>query len=762
MPRSSPGVASSVLLTCLLLSACGGGGGPDETETASIGPTPVGAPGPAPVPAPAPAPAPVPAPEPDPAPSPSPAPAPAPVPDIPPPPPEPPPPDPLLIVRARADLAGGVGALMEVRLNGQLLGTAEVNSTVPASYSFVPPQRLSEGAQLQITFTNDAQVGQEDRNLHVLYVSDGQHYALPSAPGAIVDRGAGARAFDGIDVIPGQGSLFWHATLQMAWPAVPVLPANQAQRLAASRFLQQASFGPSLADVDAVASIGPDAWISQQQALPHQATFVPDVQRYFARGDAWRPGGAEFSNVWPVHRFWANVAQSPDQLRRRTAYALHHVLMVSLADDNMFPNVRPFAHYLDTLNQHAFGNYRQLLEAVSLSPAMGLYLSHIRNRPADPASGRLPDENYARELMQLFSIGLLELNPDGSPRRDAQGRAIETYNNQDVMAMARVFTGWSWAFPDNELTSANFRWKHPGYTVATDTGADLLPMKPYPGQHDLSAKSLFAGKPWAVTVPEGSSGPESLRIALDALFNHPNVGPFLGRQLIQRLVTGDPSPAYVARISAVFANNGQGVRGDLGAVVRAILLDPEARTPTADDLGKLREPVLRLAHWMRAFGATSATGEFRLGGEGSSVQQVVLKAPSVFGYFRPGYVPPNTALTAGGRTAPEFQIVNETTVTQWINLAQQAVATGLGWNDTGRDVTASYGTLSALAANADIEAMLAHLDLLLYAGRMPADARTDIVEAVAGVSGTDAASHLNRARVAVLMALTHPDYLVQR
>lgn len=654
---------------------------------------------------------------------------------------------------------------MEVRLNGQLLGSVEVTAIVPTDYRFTPDAALAAGARIDVTFTNDAIVAGQDRNLHVLYVSDGQRYLLPSTPGTTIDRGAGARAFDGQDILAGQSSIYSAGSLRLAWPAAPAT-ADRSAKLAASRFLQQASFGPTVAEIDRVAQIGAPAWITEQLARPHQAVFVPDIQRYYARGDAWRPDGEHFTNRWPQQRFWANVATAPDQLRRRTAFALHHVLMVSLADENMYRNVRPYAQYLDTLNQHAFGNYRQLLEAVARSPAMGLYLSHLRNRPEDPASGRLPDENFARELMQLFSIGLVELNPDGSVQRNAQGRPIETYNNNDVMAMARVFTGWSWAYPDNELTDANFRWKNPGYSVATDTGVDLLPMKAYPGQHSTGAKTLFAGKPWAVTVPAGSTGPQSLQIALDALFNHPNVGPFLGRQLIQRLVTGDPSPAYVARVAAVFANNGRGVRGDLAAVVRAILLDPEARNAPADDIGKLREPVLRLAHWMRAFGATSGTGEFEMAYEGGSLQQQALKAPSVFGYFRPGYVPPNTAMAAteqrAGRTAPEFQIVNETTVTQWMNLAQQIATNGLGWVNGVVDVSSRYPELTALAAAGDTEGLLQHLDLMLYAGRMPADARADVVEAIASINGTDAASHLNRARVAVLTALTHPDYLVQR
>ena len=720
--------ALTALATAALLTACGGGGGAaDET----------------PVAAPAPTPAPV-------------ASAPDPIAQ-----PAPPVRQPLVVVRARADLAAGIGARMEVRLDGLLLGSADVASTTPTDYSFTPAAPVADGALLEVTFTNDGSGGGEDRNLHVLYITDGQRFLLPTAPGAVVDRGNGAQAFDNADTVPGQSALYWSGTLRLRWPAAPAA-TDASARNAASRFLQQASFGPTAAEVDRVAATGAAAWVDAQLAMPHEPVFVPDVQRRYDRGDAWRPGGANFSDSWPAQRFWANVANRPDQLRRRTAFALHHILMVSRADSNLFFDTRAYAQYLDTLNQHAFGNYRNLLEAIALSPAMGIYLSHMRNQPEDAATGRSPDENFARELMQLFAIGLVELNADGSVKRDNKGQAIETYGNADVMAMAKVFTGWSWGFPDNELTFDNFRWKNPSYSTTGDQKIDLLPMKPYPGQHSTAAKPLFAGKAWAVTIPANTSARESLRMALDTLFNHPNVGPFIGRQLIQRLVTSHPSPAYVARVTAAFNNNGRGVRGDLAAVVRAVLLDPEARTAPAGDQGKLREPVLRMAHWMRAFEATSSTGDFMMAYEGQSLQQTVLAAASVFGYFRPGYVPPNTALSAGGMTAPEFQIVNETTVAQWVNTAQQMVTGGVGWTGSANDVSSVYPAMTALAAAGDLDGMLAHLDLLLFAGRMPASVRSDIAEGVAGVTGQTAANHRDRARVAVLMAMTAPEYLVQR
>ena len=482
----------------------------------------------------------------------------------------------------------------------------------------------------------------------------------------------------------------------------------------------------------------------------------------FDLGNDYRPGGAKYTPGWVAQQFWKNAATSPDQLRKRVAFALHQVFMASQADSNLWHHARAYAQYQDTLNQQAFGNYRNLLEDMALSPVMGIYLSHLRNRKENPATGLLPDENFAREVMQLFSIGLNELNADGSLKLDAAGKPIETYSNSDVMAMARVFTGWSWGFPDAQLTDAYFRWGSPGFTLATDQKIDLQRMKPYPGQHSTAEKKLFAGKPWALTIPANTAAPESVRLALSALFNHPNVGPFIGRQLIQRLVTSNPSPAYVGRVTAAFNNNGKGVRGDLGAVVRAVLVDSEARGTPSPGFGKVREPVLRVSHWMRAFDARSATGDYMMTWELDSMSQRALFAPSVFGWFRPGYVPPNTRLADTGATAPEFQIVDESTTAAWVNTAEIMTADGLGWTGSARDVSSSFAPQVALATAGKVDALIQNLNGLLFAGRMSRTLQLDILDAVAGVGGSDAKSQLYRARVAAFIAMTSPEYLVQR
>jgi uncharacterized protein (DUF1800 family) len=665
-----------------------------------------------------------------------------------------------LTVRARATLYNNAGPIMAVRVNGTQVSTMEVKSATYADHNFQLPAPLAAGAKVDVVFTNDAGGGGQDRNLYVAYLKAGSTTLLPATPGATYDRGAGTKAFDGLDVIAGRGEMYWSGALRLTWPANTVV-APTARKLDAVRLLQQASFGPTTASIDSLAATTNAAWIDQQIALPWGASFVPYVDGKFALGEDYRPKGSKYSNNWPAYRFWSTAASANDQLRRRVGFALHEIFVVSTADSNLYFHGRAYANYLDLLNKHALGNFRNLIEDIALSPVMGIYLSHMRNPKEDPVTGRMPDENFARELMQLFTIGLHELNPDGTVKTGADGKPIETYGNADVMALAKVFTGWSWGFPDNELTTNNFRWGNPDYSSAKDRRIDLQRMKNYPGQHSTAEKKLFAGKPWAVTIPANGTPDSDLRTALDTLFNHPNVGPFIGRQLIQRLVTSNPSPAYVSRVAAAFNNNGRGVRGDMAAVVRAILLDTEARaTPPA--AAKLREPALRITQWMRAFGATSPSGDFMVTGDLDPLGQRIYAPPSVFSYFRPGYVPAGTALASAGATAPEFQIVNEGSTAAWVNLARNMAGNGIGWNGSSHDLLSSMATPISLVSTGNVSALIEHLNLLLFAGTMSAELKFDILDAVSGVAGSDANSHAYRARIALFMALASPEYLVQR
>jgi uncharacterized protein (DUF1800 family) len=495
--------------------------------------------------------------------------------------------------------------------------------------------------------------------------------------------------------------------------------------------------------------------------LPAKPDFVNYIQSKYDQGPEFRPPlGAKYTPEALENAFWLSSATSPDQLRKRVGFALHQIFVASQTDSNLYYLSRAYANYLDTLNKYAFGNFRTLIEEIALSPVMGVYLSHLRNQKEDPATNRLPDENFARELMQLFTIGLYELNADGSTRLNAQGLPIETYSNNDVMALAKVFTGWSWGFDDAQLNDYNFFY---GWPDGASTGAarvDMRRMKAYPGQSSTAEKRLFSGTSHAVVIAVGTQPAEGLRLALDALFNHPNVGPFIGRQLIQRLVTSNPSPAYVNRVTQAFNDNGAGVRGDMAAVVRAILLDTEARTVpgngAADSMGKVREPILRVTHWMRTFGATSVSGEYTMPQELVDLRQRALHAPSVFNYFRPGYTPTHSALAA-----PEMQIVDEGTTANWINLVERMLTEGLGWSGPVRDITTTLSTEKQLIATSP-DALLDHLNLMLFAGQMSPALRRVLLDAMAGVDRGAANRDDARVKVAIYLALSSPEYLVQR
>jgi uncharacterized protein (DUF1800 family) len=434
-------------------------------------------------------------------------------------------------------------------------------------------------------------------------------------------------------------------------------------------------------------------------------------------------------------------------------YSLSQLFVISMNDNNVMSYPQGIATYMDLLGRDTFGNYRQLLEDVTLSPMMGLYLSHLANQKED-ATGRVPDENYAREVMQLFTIGLYELNADGTVKLDSRREPIETYSNDDVIGLARVFTGWSWSSTIKD--EASFQANR-GLFVTDDRA--LKPMELYPQFHSASAKT-FLGK----TIPAGTPGEESLKQALDHLFNHPNVGPFIGKQLIQRSVTSNPSPAYVGRVSAAFANNGQGVRGDMRAVWRAILLDPEARDIAKlndSQFGKLREPVLRLSAWIRAFNVKSTSGNYNVyftDDPSSGIGQAPFRSPSVFNFYRPGYVPPNTGAAAAGLVVPEMQITSETSASSYINFVESmAILGGAGFL---LDLTADYQDERAIAD--DVDALINRIDERLTYGAMRASTRALAREAVASVPLSTFDARGNRVRLALLFALASPDFIVQR
>jgi uncharacterized protein (DUF1800 family) len=540
-------------------------------------------------------------------------------------------------------------------------------------------------------------------------------------------------------------------------PLAPVTPgttppagaAKPATRGEAARFLTQATFGPAPADVDRVMALGYAAWLDEQFAAA-QSLHLPAIPKF---ADTLTP---QFVGQYPIlSSHWTKAAIAPDQLRQRAAYSLSQIFVISMVDMNVLGYPQGIGSYMDMLGRNAFGNFRQLMEDVALHPMMGLYLSHLGNQKEDPASGRVPDENFARELLQLFTIGLVELNADGTVRLDSRREPVETYSNADIMGLARVFTGWSWASATKDEASFQpFR----GFVVGDDP-RPVKPMEPYPQFHSASDKR-FLGK----TIAANTGAQESLKQALDHIFNHPNVGPFVGRQLIQRLVTSNPSPAYVARVSAAFADNGQGVRGDMKAVWRAVLMDPEARDLSRlsdPKFGKLREPVLRLSAWIRAFDVKSASGNYQVfftDDPTSGIGQAPYRSPSVFNFYRPGYIPPNTGAGAAGLAVPEMQITSETSASAYINLVESMAL--LGSAGFLLDLRADYAAEREIAH--DVDALVNRIDERLTYGAMTPATRALMREAVSSVPIDAFDARNNRVRLALLFALASPDFIVQR
>ncbi|MBA3896764.1 MAG: DUF1800 domain-containing protein [Sphingomonadaceae bacterium] len=497
----------------------------------------------------------------------------------------------------------------------------------------------------------------------------------------------------------------------------------------AARFLAQATMGSSSADIAHVQAIGFDGWLTEQFAKPRATTHWD-----------WliANGYNDVANINSQKGYdptvWRQLITSDDQLRQRVAMALLDFLVVGI--DGLTTNWKAFAAaaFLDVLTDNAFGNYRALIDAVSLNPAMGLYLTFLGNRKANAATGAVPDENYARELMQLFTLGLVQLNMDGTPKSGSP----DTYTQDDVTGLARVFTGFTYASSDGSVPDRL-----------------RVPMIQNASLHETGTK-VFLG----TTIPAGTDGFASLKLALDSIFAHANVPPFISKQLIQRLVTSNPTPAYVGRVAAVFADNGSGVRGDLKAVVRAILLDSEARDDTIAtgvSFGKLREPIMRLTNWARAFGVTSASNAWAIGDTSSSGTRLAEspgRSQSVFNFFRPGYTPPNTAIAAQGLVGPEFQITNEPSVVAYLNYMQTLIASGTG------DVKANYTDILAKAA--DSQALIDAVNLTVAAGQVSAATLATVKAAVDSISATGTNGPINRVYTAILLVMATPEYIAQK
>ena len=574
------------------------------------------------------------------------------------------------------------------------------------------------------------------------------HFAIPAASLVLAACGGG-----GTDDNPISSVLA--PTVQVAKPATDG---------EAARFILKASLAATEPEIADIRSVGYVAWLDKQMDIPISQTGVDWLS---SRGyDQVTVDEFYFRDNLADNMVWNQLITSPDPVRKRFAYALSQFFVVSTNGIEIDWRSNAMAAYWDILNRNAFGNFRQLLEDVTLNPAMGVYLSTLDNKKEDTRTGRVPDENYAREVMQLFTLGLNELNNDGTKKTGSTGQPIETYTNADVSNLARVFTGYSYDFA-NLVRTPSVRFPSqsiaPVESVIRRMTSDTTRWsRPQTGSEHSMLEKTFLG----TTIPANTDAPTSMKLALDTLFNHPNVGPFFSKQMIQRLVTSNPSAGYVDRVARIFNNNGSGVRGDLRAVFKAILLDDEATNAaglTTPTFGKVREPVLRFTQWARNFGATSRSGNWtiaNLSNPGTSLGQSPLRAPSVFNFYRPGYVPPNTAIATNTLVAPEFQIVNEVSVVGYINFMASAIGSANGLNN---DVKATY--TRELAIVSDTTALLNMLSLLLSGNQLSDSTKATIKAALDATTITDTSSLADKQRrvyLATLLVFASPDYLVQK
>jgi uncharacterized protein (DUF1800 family) len=559
---------------------------------------------------------------------------------------------------------------------------------------------------------------------------------------------------------------------------------------AAARFLIQASFGPDQDDtldaddipenVEQLMSVGFDAWFNDQTTRPigylqpytnWAVTFANPLGIYGNyKQHAWwsRAMGA------PKLRPDAVTTQLPDPLRQRVAFALSEILVVSDRPETLGVFPEGMAQFYDLFETHAFGNYATLLKAVTLHPVMGVYLSHLGNQKANVTQNLHPDENFAREIMQLFTIGLWELNLDGSRKVDAQGRFIPTYSNSDITELARVFTGLTWG------DSSNF---NPNNLA---NGDQLQPMKCWDAVHDCNPKTLLGGLQTPLRTASatnlGTAGMADVDAAVANLFNHPNVGPFIAIRLIQRFVTSNPSPAYIARVATKFNNNGSGVRGDLKAVMKAILLDTEARDPAnmeSSTFGKLREPFLRVVNLARAFNASSPSGLFVLDQFVLDHMQDPMNSPSVFNYFLPNHSPPGP-LSQQGYVAPEFQVLNATSAITGANYfynvcggsdihrwgqgnAQYSVKLNLA-PELAMVVPSAQVASTSPTTLLETDTLIRHLDLTLLGGTLSPRQFQIMRESVARLNASSGVYqwHRERLKLLVTMFVTSAEFNVLR
>ncbi len=620
-------------------------------------------------------------------------------------------------VTLAADDSAAVVSLRTSSLSGAisaatLRGPADPGQTGPVIFDYAASAAQSDGTRAWI-ITNPA---------HVAALKQGRVYlsvATAAYPSGEL-RGQLGRSV-------GNSAAF---TPPAAPPAAPTTAATDAE---AARFLIQSTFGPTSADIAAVRRDGYAAWLDNQIATA-PTYHTPYLDNLALSGQ--QTSFNSYQESW-----WKQAVLAPDQVRQRVAFALSELMVISSRDGDISNEPWAIAGFYDVLLKHGLGNYRNLLEEVTLHPAMGVYLDMLQNDKPDPATGQQPNENYGREVLQLFSLGLTRLHPDGSIVLDSSNNPVPTYGQNEVIGYAHVFTGWNFAQVGT-----------PQWLYVADNWRQL--MQAVPGHHDTDAKLLLDG----VTLPSNRTAQQDLKDALDVVFNHPTCGVFVSRHLIQRLVTSNPSPGYIYRVAQKFADNGQGVRGDLGAVVRQIFLDYEARTPanlTNNNFGKQREPLVRLANLYRAFNARAYNNRWQLFDYdlGPNYGQTAMQANSVFNFFSPFYSLPGE-IAAAGLTSPEYQITTETQVVSSSNNLRAKVALVAS---PGSPATIGFDLSAQVAIASNATTLVDSLNTVLLAGQMSSGLRTQVINAVSGTTDP-----LARAQRAVQFIATSPEFCVQK
>lgn len=514
---------------------------------------------------------------------------------------------------------------------------------------------------------------------------------------------------------------------------------QQITQAQAARFLQQAQFSSTLSEIKKVQAMGYESWIDEQISLPIAESGYDWIMNQKHTDEVLKKRPYPLFNM-----MWNQLFSAKDTLRKRVALAMSEIFVVSLVGIGIRYHSLGLANYWDILNKNAFGNYRELLEQITLSTAMGAYLNTLGNKKANPKKGSEPDENYAREVMQLFSIGLEELNTDGTKKIN-NGQVIETYDQQQIIELSKVFTGYLLAgrVGKGKITPERHR----------------LPMENNPKQYDTSQKQVFD-----TIIPAGTDANTALKLALDAISNHANVAPFISKQLIQRLVTSNPSPAYVKRVATVFNGDAIGQRGNFAAVIKAILLDDEARNLNNDAVsGKVREPMISLIQWVSTFSsAQSQSGKWHISSmsnEATRLGQTPFMSPSVFNFYRPTYAA--SSIEDYGKVSPELYLVNETSVAGYINFMNKITRRGLSADgNKGIEIAPDYSHLLSMVEQP--QQLVDYLNLVLCANSMTATTQMEIIQTLDLIPMDNKNWQKRRVALAIWMTMISPDYRVQK